>query len=55
MSHATAASIKTHQQEDATYDYSGQQQQYQNPYQETYTAQSQQNDQQHSQNPNQNF
>ena len=56
MNHATIASIKAHQQEDATYDYSGQQQQqYQNQYQESYTTQNQQNDQQHSQNPNLNF
>ena len=37
MNHATAASIKAHQQEDAVYDYNSQQQ-YQNQYQETYTA-----------------
>ena len=54
MNHATAASIKAHQQEDAAYDYNSQQQ-YQNQYQETYTAQIQQNDQQHNQPQNQNF
>ena len=54
MNHATAASIKTHQQEDAAYDYNSQQQ-YQNQYQETHTAQNQQSDQQHNQPQNQNF
>ena len=56
MNHATAASIKAHQQEDAAYDYSAQQQQqYQNPYQETYTTQYQQSDQQQTKHTNQNF
>ena len=54
MNHATAASIKAHQQEDAAYDYNSQQQ-YQNQYQETYTAQNQQTNQQHNQPQNQNF
>ena len=54
MNHATAASIKAHQQEDAAYDYNNQHQ-YQNQYQETYTAQNQQNDQQHNQPQNPNF
>ena len=54
MNHATAASIKAHQQEDAAYDYNSQQQ-YQNQYQETYTAQNQQHNQQHNQPQNQNF
>ena len=54
MNHATAANIKAHQQEDATYDYSSQQQ-YQNPYQETYTSQNQQSDPQQNQHQNQNF
>ena len=54
MNHATAASIKAHQQEDAAYDYNYQQQ-YQNQCQETYTAQNQQNDQQHNQPQNPNF
>ena len=54
MNHARAASIKTHQQEDAAYDYNSQQQ-YQNQYQETYTAQNHQTDQQHNQPQYQNF
>ena len=54
MNHATAASIKAHQQEDATYDYNNQQQ-YQNQYQETYTAQNQQNEKQPNQTQNPNF
>ena len=54
MNHATAASIKAHQQEDAAYDYNNQQQ-YQNQYQEIYTAQNRQNDQQHNQPQNPNF
>ena len=54
MNHATAASIKAHQQEDAAYDYNSQQQ-YQNQYQETYTAQNKQTDPQHNQPQNQNF
>ena len=54
MNHATATSIKAHQQEDAAYDYNSQQQ-YQNQYQETYTAQNQQTDPQNNHPQNQNF
>ena len=54
MNHASAASIKAHQQEDAAYDYNSQQQ-YQNQYRETYTAQNQQTDPQNNHPQNQNF
>ena len=53
MNHATAVSIKAHQQKNAVYDYNNQQ--HQNQYQETYTVQNQQNDQQHNQPQNPNF